>query len=251
MGAGGYNEQKFKERIKEIQENDRAYWFGIGDMGDFIFYSDPRFTINAWTTLTMDDMRNVMQKHISKIVDVLEPIRDKCLGYGAGNHEEKAAKYYHTDPTIEVANRLKVKYMGYSALATLIFRKPKTPNGKKDRAYTLRVYMHHGFGGGRTHGAQINKVEQMVMAYEADIYAMGHVHGKVASKTNRIHTDQTGRPVKKTKAFLVTSSYQNVAVPGATTYAERMGFRESELMAPTVKFRFAHKRQLLDLEVVV
>jgi hypothetical protein len=179
----------------------------------------------------------------------LEPIKDKCLGYGSGNHEEKAAKYYNNHPAIEVANRLGVKYMGYSALATLIFDARLA--GKKGKVRTLRVFIHHGFGGGRTHGAQINKVEQFVMSAEADIYAMGHVHGDVASKTDRLYTNQSGKPIMKGKAYVITSSFQEAFVEGAITYAEVMGFRQSSLASPIVKFRFAGDNNKLEMKVDV
>jgi hypothetical protein len=244
LGAGGANIQKFKEKIQEIADNDNAYWFGIGDIGDFIFYSDPRFTINSWTTLTIDDMRNVMQRHISKIVDIMEPIKHKCLGYGSGNHEEKAAKYYHTDPTIEIANRLGVNYMGYSALATIVFRTHYT-TGQKGNVKTLRVYMHHGYGGGRTHGAQINKIERIMANVIADVYAMGHVHGKVASKPMVLTTSNTGKQIRRQRACIITSSYQEVWNQGSTNYAEVMGYQEAELEAPVVRFAFqGHKHEL-------
>jgi UDP-2,3-diacylglucosamine pyrophosphatase LpxH len=253
LGAQGCNTKLFREKIREIADNDRAYWFGIGDIGDFIFYSDPRFVPQKKDIDEKIDsidvvIRNAMQVQIRKIVAELEPIKDKCLGYGSGNHEEKCVRFYHTDPTIEVANRLGIKYMGYSAMATLLLR-PASPN--RGKTESLRIYMHHGHGGGRTHGAQINKVEQFVMGNEADIYAMGHVHGKIASKTNRLYTTNTGNPYMRPKAYVVTSSYQHAATKGSTTYAERMAFRESELAAPVVKFRFKGKRHLLDIKVIV
>jgi hypothetical protein len=241
---------RLDERIEEIKNNDRAYWFGIGDMGDHIYYTDPRFTILNWSALEAEDMQNALIKHIRKIADKFEPIKDKCLGYGRGNHEKTVNDKYHVDPTQEVCDRLGLKNIGYSSLATLTFRRP-LKGGKRQKSYTVRIYMHHGFGGGRTHGAQINKVEGMISGYGADIYAMGHVHGKVASKPVRIETDHNGNKVRRKLACLVTSSYVNIAEEKTTGYAERLGFREADLTAPTVRFRWKGTKHDFEPEILM
>lgn len=246
-GAAGHNEKAFTERIESIKNNPRAVWFGPGDLGDYIFYSDPRFTMSAIPNIVeADEMRQGIFGQIRKIADALEPIRDKCIGVGAGNHEEKIAQRYHVDPTRELSYRMKVPYIGYSALTVL-----KMPEGKRGRSYFARVFTHHGFGGGRRHGPQINKVEDCLRVVDADIFALAHVHGKVASKLILKGINSSGNPTENLKTFIVTGSYQDNAPKGTVTYAERMMFPKSPYGSPTVRIRWVGKKHELETQVIL
>ena len=148
----------------------------MGDYGDHIYYNDPRFSLSASDeNITIGDMRQGVMRQVRKIADLFEPIKDKCAGLLTGNHEETVAKRYHVDPTMELAYRLNIKYLMYSAITLVAIKDGKS-------IYTLRVFTHHGYGGGRRHGPQINKVEDAMRIVNADVYAIGHVHGKVASQ---------------------------------------------------------------------
>lgn len=247
-GAAGYNEKAFLERIESIRTNPRAVWFGVGDLGDYIFYSDPRFTMSAIANIDVSEMRDGIFGQIRKIATALEPITDKCIGVGSGNHEEKIAQRYHVDPTRELSYRLKVPYIGYSAL-TLLRLKAKSDRGFT--VYSARVFTHHGYGGGRRHGPQINKAEDCLRSHEADIYALAHVHGKVASKLNIKGINSGGNPTELLKTFIVTGSYQDNSTRGTVTYAERMLFPKSPYGSPTVRIRWTGNKHELETQVVL
>jgi hypothetical protein len=57
LGAAGCNIKKFREKVQEIADNERAYWFGIGDIGDFIYYNDPRFKTSGFLVSIIDEIR--------------------------------------------------------------------------------------------------------------------------------------------------------------------------------------------------
>lgn len=239
-GAVGYNEGRLKETIKQIKNNPHAHWFGVGDYGDHIYYNDPRFSLNeADDALTIRDMRQGILGQIRKVTRQFESIKDKCLGLGTGNHEEKVMKKFHVDPTRELTYNLRVPYLGYSALTTLFLR-DRVRNKRDNRqgvTHTLRVFQHHGYGGGRKHGAQINKVEDAMRIVDADIYAMAHVHGKAISELELVGSSATGKMITKQKIFIITSSYQSTIKDGQMTYAERNMYPQAPLGSPIVQFR--------------
>ncbi len=248
-GAAGHNDKAFAERIESIRKNPRAVWFGVGDLGDYIFYSDPRFSMSAIpNVIEADELRQGIFGQIRKIATALEPIVDKCIGVGSGNHEEKIAQRYHVDPTRELSYRLKVPYIGYSAL-TMLRMKAKFKSAYT--LYTARIFTHHGFGGGRRHGPQINKVEDCLRLHEADIYALAHVHGKVASKLIIGGINTGGNKTESLKTFIVTGSYQDSAPKGTVTYAERMAFPKSPYGSPTVRIRWTGNKHRLETQVVL
>ncbi len=247
-GAAGHNDKAFTERIESIKNNPRAVWFGVGDLGDYIFYSDPRFTMSAIADIDVGEMRDGIFGQIRKIATAFESIANKCIGVGSGNHEEKIAQRYHVDPTRELSYRLKVPYIGYSALTLL--RIPGA-NHKTKATHSARIFTHHGYGGGRRHGPQINKVEDCLRVVDADIFALAHVHGKVASKMVIKGINSGGNPTEFLKTFIVTGSYQDNAPKGTVTYAERMMFPKSPYGSPTVRIRWTGNKHRLETQVIL
>lgn len=250
LGAVGHNSKALTERIKSIEQNPRAVWFGVGDLGDYIFYSDPRFTMSM--IRNADDFKEFKQgigKQVRQIAYKFEPIAKKCIGLGTGNHEEKIVQRYDGyDPTWDLCERLKVKYMGYSALTIL---KINTIHEKSNTVNYVKVFTHHGFGGGRRVGSKLNKVEDAMKVADADIYAMAHVHAKTGNKIIVKGINSAGKPIEQEKVFIITGSFQDNSVKGATTYAERMMFTKTPDGSPTVRIRWTGNKHRLETQVVL
>lgn len=250
LGAAAHDAEGLKETIREIKKDPNAYWLGVGDYGDHIYYNDPRFSLNEVDDLyTVADMREGIMGQVRKLVRVLEPIGDKCIGLGTGNHEEKVLQKFNVDATREMCYALRVKYLGYSSIVTLrpVYTDPSGNRSSK----TLQIYQHHGFGGGRRHGPQINKVEDAMRIAEADIYAMGHVHGKVASALDMRAADENGNEFLKPKVFLVTSSYQKAFKQGTLTFAEKNMYPQSALKSPVVQFKLGGEERRVMLRMIL
>lgn len=246
IGNACHNAHALNERIKQIKKDPNAIWFTVGDLADLILYTDPRYHVMALdANITIDDFRDAIMKAVRKIVDKFEPIKDKCLGVMTGNHEEKASQKYHVDATKQIAERLNVNYLGYSCLMFLAF------TGNAGKSHSVTIYANHGHGGGKRHGSQINKVEDALRVADADIYVMGHVHGKAASQLKIKGITKTGRPTKKLKTFIITSSYMESSVPGSISFAERMMMPEAPLGSPVIKVNFSDKFHELRVKVEV
>ena len=78
VGANEFDEKKFAEAIKSIQEDDDARWFGNGDLLEFI---PPNYKISQrGQYLEPDDQ-------LFEFINLIEPIKDKCLFIRGGNHD--------------------------------------------------------------------------------------------------------------------------------------------------------------------
>lgn len=239
IGGAGYNEEKFKEKLKIIEKDPRAMWIGMGDYGEHIYYNDPRFSLNEVDDLvTVGDLRQGILGQVKKLADLFQPIKNKCIGLGTGNHEETVAKRFHVDPTRELCYKLNTRYLGYSCISLIKIRMPR--HKVKEASTSVRVFTHHGYGGGRRSGTQVNKIEDAMRIADADIYAMGHVHGQTISQLMVRGVGHYGQEYTKKKTFVVTGCYQNVKKANVTTYAERQMYPESPLGSPVVQFRWLH-----------
>ena len=238
IGQGNHNRERLLERIDMIKKDPLAIWMGMGDYGDHIYYTDPRFDLNSMDgSITIGDLRQGILKQVRKFCDDIEPIKNKCIGIGSGNHEETIAKRCHVDPTREIAYRLGVSYAGYCSLTRIALP-------AKAQRSSIVLFAHHGYGAGRKHGGQINKIEDaMRIAPSADIYAMGHVHGKVASTLDVIDITQQGSMTTKQKAFVVTGSYSDTYRQGVLSYAEKSMYTQAGLGSPTIQFRLIRRNK--------
>jgi len=232
VGQGNHNREHFLERVEVIKKDPYALWLGMGDYGDHIYYTDPRFDLNSQdSTVTAGELRDGVMGQIRKLCDSLEPIRGKCIGLLTGNHEETIVKKYHLDPTREMAFRMDVKYGGYCSITHISV-------GYRGSSYSLKVFAHHGYGGGRRHGVQINKIEDALrVAPTCDIFAMGHVHGKALSTLETIDVSERGNMMHRQKVFIITGSYSDTYRQGVLSYAEKGMFTQAGLGAPVVQFR--------------
>jgi hypothetical protein len=98
-------------------------------------------------------------------------MRGRCIGLLGGNHYFDVDDGVTTDHLLAAA--LGTKFLGVCAFVRISLN-------FKGRKYThpLDIFAHHGKGGGTTPGGQFNSIEKMLSSADADLYLMGHTHGK-------------------------------------------------------------------------
>jgi len=247
-GSGNYNETALKRTIEEIKETPNAYWIGMGDYGDHIYYTDHRYSPNSMAEAPdVQELREGIMGQIRKLAKILEPIQGQCLGILTGNHEEKIANKYHLDATRELGYCLKAPYLGYLSLIRLLVC---TGTMKKSR-YSLVIFAAHGTRAPRRSGGKINAVEDSHASYDADIYAIGHSHGLVTSKLELRGISTKGKETRRQRVYIVTSGYLDTSRPGTINYAEKAVYVQSPCRSPYVRFWFMVPRNELNLETTI
>jgi hypothetical protein len=111
---------------------------------------------------------------------------------------------------------------------------------KVHNTWTQTLYIHHGNGGGKLAGAKAGALERWPLAYDADIYAMGHTHTKLVLQKRR-----AGLSAKRNRVEDHTQIMVNVGayLDGTEGYAERAGMLP-QAMGPVELWLYPSERRV-------
>lgn len=124
-------EHKFKEVIEEIRKDKKALVYLNGDLIQGFIKNHKNH-----------DYRDLVKgletpiEQANHLIELLNPIKDKIIGIGMGNHELSCQKSAGDVTKYNICKPLEVPYGGYSA--TIEF------NSKK--RFLFKAFYHHGFG---------------------------------------------------------------------------------------------------------
>jgi len=219
-------EKKIKAKVAEIKDDPCSYWIGMGDYGEFITPSDPRWDVSVvadW--LHKDDIADDIEKWVVKLFD---PIKDKCIGLLEGNHEDAIRTHSHTDVHKHICRDLGVDNLGYTCIISFNFRRR---NSKE--AHMVKGVFTHGAGWGITQGAKMNRLERFMNIYPTcRIAAMGHVHDKITRDYPYLDIENE-KIVDRTRVGMVTGTWFKTYDQGVrASYGEKKGYPPSVLGCP-------------------
>ena len=206
------NLKLFKEALERIKNEPNTYTIINGDLCNMALK-------NSKSDVYSDSLSPMEQ--VVTVVDYLEPIKNKILVIGTGNHEERKKKETNIDVTRLIARELGLedRYASGWWYLYLTFGKDK-----KGRPITYGITGIHGYGGGRKSGGKINRLEDMTQVVIADLYIMSHTHKPISTK-NCIYMPyyQSKALTKQEMYYLMTNSF----LESDNGYAEKMGFPPS------------------------
>jgi len=214
-----------KRVLNWIREN-KAFWIGMGDWAHAIapHPNERRFDLDE-----LDPQFLTPEQQYKKVYELLEPIRRQGLMILTGNHDDVLRRRHYHDFVDALAYKLGVAYAGYDGFLRLVFKRGR-------HRQRLDIYAHHGFYGGRTKTGKINRLTDMANLFEADVYAMGHVH-EIDHTTNvRLYVDSRLHVQEKVQHFLVTGGFIRGYVPNCHTYIERRMLRPTRLGSIALRF---------------
>ena len=247
-GARGFDEGAFLRDVARIRDDPIARLILMGDFGEYINYTDKRFDpqgVDPKVLMHLDDLPMFQAR---QIVKWLRPISEKIFFALKGNHDETIRLKYHNDVHAWICAELGIPAAGYSAVCRIIAR--ETDGG---RSQSLDIWAHHGWGGGRTQGSKVNKLNQTAGWFDYDIAMMGHVHERFQwPNTKLLLTTKGKRPhiQHQERRNLLTGSYLRTYVDGYSGYGEKLGFPPVPLRCQSVKVRWVKRGngRTLDLE---
>ncbi len=221
-------EKAIKAKVKEIQEDPLAFWIGMGDYGEFITPADPRWDIGVvadWVEKT-----NVAESQRKWIVKLFEPIKDKCVGLLCGNHEDSIRLHNCQDVQLDICRDLGVKNLGASCFVRFVFSRNK--DMKHDSTMFIG-YFKHGSGGPQTDGGKMMALKRGLMGFDADIYAMAHLHDIKVDSQPRLHLSENLKIRQKIKVAAITGSWFLTYMQGEqASYGEKRGFMPTPIGCP-------------------
>lgn len=164
-----------KDRIGVLQT--------MGDMCDGITPRDKRYDYR-----NIDPELNTLEKQFDLLEELVKPWakKDRVLGMHFSNHYGRLVKETTMNELKRIADRLQVPYLGYTAFTKILMK-----SGKKKRTFML--WSSHGWGGGEWPGAKVNRLNRLLLKYDADVYVQGHTHQLLSINLARLRLDGRNR----------------------------------------------------------
>lgn len=209
---------------------------------DAINYTDPRFDASNIDIQFLGDLDCLALAQANAIIKILKPIREKCIGLLEGNHDDTIRKHYHYNIVDKMAIELNTHNLSYTTMIRLIFTRPHSSGA-------IDIYATHGFGGGISETAPLNRLISMAHSFEADIYLAGHTHKKVCSDRDILFLQHNGEVILKSKKqlFGITGTFLQTYTDRCRSYGERSGYTPTPTgvlkitIEPFSKTRFGKK----------
>ncbi len=197
FGALEHAKQEWEQFCKFIAETPNIYLI-LG--GDLINNSVRSSVANPFDEL----FRPREQKN--RMVEYLNPIKDRVLCAVSGNHERRSMKDDDVDLTYDIMAKLDIEHLYRENMA---FVKVGLGQRKEDAKRTETNFVFgvtHGAGGGIFTGAAVNRNERFGNIIEGlDCLIVGHTHKGTVSKPSKIVIDRKNEKVG-VKSYTVVSS---------------------------------------------
>lgn len=173
-----------------------------------------------------------LDKCADELEELFTPIKNKILACCSGGHELKHLfRVTGMDWTYNLMKRLgREQY--YTRDGGMLLIKTK-PIDKNDKSF-FKIVFTHGWGGARTRGAKIRKLEYLAQGLDADCYILSHDHTQNIGRDNYLKMDDWEQPYLKAGRKLLISAGAFRAYAG---YPFRAGYQPSDLGTPTIHLR--------------
>ena len=223
-------EDKVEAKVKEISKDKQAIVITMGDMGEFITPSDPRFDPSQKAVASWLEQDNISNCEINWITELLRPIKGRIIGSLTGNHEESYRKHNYNNVHKQICNILGVNNLGYSAFVRLHFRRENS-----NESHLITCAVTHGSGNAATKGGKLNKLRRFMNDFDAQIYAIGHMHDLIQDKKPYLMVNSQGK-IKQAEAIgVVTGCWFKTYTQGViSSYGEQKLFPPVTIGCPMI-----------------
>ncbi|MGC8495082.1 MAG: hypothetical protein ACP5SH_25470 [Syntrophobacteraceae bacterium] len=226
--------------LKKFLDDKESWFIGGGDWADSIITSDLKRYQKSMDATEGDD---IIDATTQQLYDLLSPIRDRILAAGEGNHEQTIEQRCGTHPVKRLCKMLGVPFRGYSYFLPIVF---KVGAGEVHRTFEVTIKAHHGFGGGRTLGADLTRYYQDLAPYEADIYCFGHTHQKHWTPIDRLglsrlHNGKRALVSREQHIVVCGTFLKTLSDSTVSTYSERKGYRPTSVGNVTICIKLTEK----------
>ena len=239
LGNVGCSTDHLRADIERIRKDPLARALLMGDLADYIGQTDKR-----WDAATITPRARVKDladwgMYLSKlVVQTFAPIAGKIIGALSGNHEATFQARQAQQCHAWTCQELGIRDLGYSCFLDLCFSR-RTPGSKTGKTRRYRLFCHHGAGAASSAGGKINRLMAFMMANEADLFLVGHVHEKDVKRTETLSANDTCTALTSCKKLGVfTGTYLRTYHEGTNAgYGERAGYRPVPLGCSLVEFQ--------------
>lgn len=246
LGCPTVDEKALRRDVAAIAADPLARWLGMGDYADLIDARDKRWGFlpidqRYWDAQTAPG--GIPAESAAHVVEILEPIRDKCLGLLEGNHETSVYQRTNYSLLTAIAEGLRLQHLilGYEGFVVWPFlRRSIASSRSAGTSATVIIQAAHGAAAPRRSGSLVNNAEVLKAHYPtADIILRGHGHQRIA------HVYEAVEPgIKHVRAapwvYAMTGTYKTGRYtdrpgdPPTSTYEARKDFIPKTQLGPPV-----------------
>jgi len=184
VGKANCNEGAIKKQVQEIVRRykmedrhvrvvlggDAANSISSSDRKRFDFSDVADWLVQGSPEEVKDALADLPNREIKRVEQLLHPIKPHIIGALEGNHEKSLRKFHNMDVQERLCEKLGCPNLSDEALIRFRFK-------RRHAATTFFLYMRHGYGAGRSIGAEPAKLETMLNEWEcADVCLSGHTH---------------------------------------------------------------------------
>ena len=229
LGSQACDEDRFRRHI-EYGIAHNAYYIG---MGDYVDVASPSNRAKLKAAELYDSVQDALeaqaQEHVNRFLHLTRGTEGRWLGLLSGHHYFDWRSGQTSDT--KIAEGLRATYLGDCAFLRVGFDRLNrgSPN------INTTFWLHHGQGGGGKAGAPLNKLENLMHSFDADIYLIGHMHKKVAAPIDQLYMTRQApfRLGHKTKMIACTGSFLKGYMEGSTNGLRAAGgYVEKRMLTP-------------------
>ena len=197
-GSQEFNEVRWHQTIKRIQDDPDCYCVLVGDLID-------NGLKNSLTNVYQATASPFAQKEW--LYNELKPIGEKILGAVGGNHERRTQKEADQDPLYDVMFKLGKETVYRQNICFMQTRITYDFQGKAKQRVEFSFAITHGAGGGMYISSSANRLQNFGMAIEGiDCLITGHTHKPLSFPVSKlVFTD--GTIVQRQFVVAVASSF--------------------------------------------
>lgn len=149
------------DAVNAVSPNDRKR-FDFSDVASWV--------VTGTKDEVTDNLAALPDREIRRVAGILGPIKGQIIGALEGNHEKSLRKYHNMDVQEQLCEKLGCPSLSDEVLIRFRFTRGTVST-------TSVIYMRHGYGSGRSAGAEPNKLAAMLAEWEcADVCLSGHTH---------------------------------------------------------------------------
>lgn len=179
IGARDCAEKKLRRFVvNKIAANKNAYWIGGGDYCEHIKPQDvkryefdnlPDWLLDQEPDDIREGLRDICRVQRNRFCDIVDCVKSRCLGLIEGNHEYAIKKHHNQDIQGDICWKLNATDLTSEAFVRIKFKRGQA-------VQTVLIFITHGRGGGRSAGAEPNKLYELSTMFDADIILRGDSH---------------------------------------------------------------------------
>jgi hypothetical protein len=163
-------EQMPNRHVRVILGGDQLNSINPSDIKRFDFSELADWFVQGTADNTRDMLSDIVGQEIKHAVQIFKPVRHLIIGALEGNHEKAIRTRQNLNVHAAFCRSLDIPDLSDECL--IRFR-----ISCKSNVRTFILYMRHGYGAGRTAGAEPNKLQRMLDEWEvADVCLSGHSH---------------------------------------------------------------------------